>query len=175
MPCLGNRLDVTVNCDANATITWCNESKPRKAIIDFNGVTTGTGLVSSSSNNTYSGTNTFNGNVSLNGNNIIGNAPTDTLGFYGATPVARPSALTQTYATADSTLDALTSYTLTNSTTGTPNATVQDVTATYDQTILNNNFADLIEAYNKLKADHDDLAQFTNSLVDKIQSLGLLS
>lgn len=170
-----NYVNISDNCPANATIQFCDGSKPRKVILDFDPASSGTGTVTTGGANTYTGTNTFSGNVSLNGNNVIGNAPTDLLGFYGATAIARPTALIQTFATADATLSALTSYLLVNNTTGTPSTTVEDVTATFSQTILNNNFADLIEAINKLKADHDDLAQFVNSLTDKLQSLGLLA
>lgn len=166
-----NYLDINDNCPSNYTLQFCDGSKPSKVILTPSSAS----VVTGTANNTYTGTNTFSGNVSLNGNNVIGNAPTDLLGFYGATAIARPTALIQTFATADATLSALTSYLLVNNTTGTPSTTVEDVTATFSQTILNNNFADLIEAYNKLKADHDDLAQFVNSLTDKLQSLGLLA
>jgi hypothetical protein len=170
-----NFVNISDNCPYNATLQFCGEPKARKVILDFDLTSSSNGTVISNGNNTFTGTNTFSGNVSLNGNNVIGNAPTDTLGFFGATPVARPTALTQIYSTADDTLAALTSVTLTDSTTGTANTTVQDVTNAFNQTILNNNFADLTQAYNQLKADHDDLAQFVNSLVDKLQSLGLLA
>jgi hypothetical protein len=42
-----------------------------------------------------SGTSTF-ANVDINGNTAVGNANTDTIGFYGATKVAQPSSTGQT-------------------------------------------------------------------------------
>jgi hypothetical protein len=44
---------------------------------------------------TATGTSTF-ANVSITGNTAVGNAATDTVGFYGATQVAQPSSTGQT-------------------------------------------------------------------------------
>jgi hypothetical protein len=56
------------------------------------------------------------------------------VGFYGTTPVAQQ-------ADVGSITDA-----------GTGNDAIQDVTASHDQTILNNNFADVAEQLNELRA-----------------------
>lgn len=111
------------------------------------------------------------------------------LGFYGVTPVARPAALTQTYATADRTHAARTAAALTDSTAGTPGTTLAALTALTDSPatadalrdelmsvwapILRNWAASLADQHNKLNADHLDTAQFANVLADDLQSLGL--
>jgi hypothetical protein len=115
------------------------------------------------------------GTLAVTGSASIGNAPTDTLGFYGATAIARPSAYTQTYTTTSKTVADLTSATLTDSTTGTANTTVQDVTAAFSQTILNNNFADLVAQVNALRADLVATKNNLNSALDDLQALGLLA
>jgi hypothetical protein len=97
-----------------------------------------------------------------------------TVGFYTVAPTTRPTAYTQTYATATRTHSALTSSTLTDSTTGTANTTVQDVTAAHDQTILNNNFADLTAQVNALRADLENAKQVLNQVIDDHQLNGLL-
>jgi hypothetical protein len=80
------------------------------------------------------------------------------LGFYGATPVTKRSAYTQTYATADKTL----SPASTSAFTGIDNAQVGSVYAKQ---------ADL----EQLRQDMLDVAQFLNAVVDDLQSLGLTS
>lgn len=96
------------------------------------------------------------------------------LGFFGVTPVARPSAYTQTYATATKTHSNPTSATLTDSTTGTPDTTVADVGLIFSQATLNNNFADLIAQINALRNDVINVKGVLNSVVDDHQALGLL-
>lgn len=95
--------------------------------------------------------------------------------FWGATPIVRPSAFTQTYATATKTHAALTSAVLTDSTGGTANTTVQDVTAAFDQTILNNNFADIVAQINALRVDMENTKQVINAVIDDGQAIGLLA
>ncbi len=77
----------------------------------------------------------------------LGTAVGQKLGFWNATPVIQQASANQ------AALAALTSATLTDSTTGTANTTVMDVTASHDQAILNSNFADLIAQVNALRAD----------------------
>lgn len=105
----------------------------------------------------------------------FGTATTQKLGFFNSTPIVQPAVLTQTYSTADATLVTLTAATLTDSSGGTADTTLAAVEASYTQSTLRNNFADLAAMVNKNTADHVDLAQFVNSAVDKLQSLGLLS
>lgn len=112
--------------------------------------------------------------INFDGNTQFGNAPTDLLGFYGATPVARSSAITQTYAIVASALIARTSATLTGSV-GTANTALQDVTTTFSQTILNDNFADIAAQINALKVDGDNTAQVLNALIDRLQLIGLIA
>lgn len=108
----------------------------------------------------------------------IGTATTQKLGFYNATPIVQPSAITQTFATADATHAARTATTLTDSTAGTANTTLQALAdgTTYanDVAAIRNNFADLAASNNAIIVDLADTAQLLNSLVDKLQALGLV-
>lgn len=134
-----NFLDIDNQCPSNATIQFCGEPNARKVVLDFDSSSIGTGLVSSSANNTYSGTNTFNGNVSLNGNNVIGNAPTDTLSFFGGTAVTRRTLVAYTPD------PETTAYTgIDNTAVGTVFAQLTDLQA-------------LRVAYENLRASHEDL------------------
>lgn len=106
--------------------------------------------------------------------NAIATQSTSTLGFFGASPVVRPAAYTQTYSTVDKTHANPTAVALTDATGGTADQTVADVTASFSQSVLNNNFADIADEINKLVADVADVKQLLNSVVDDLQSLGLL-
>jgi hypothetical protein len=97
-----------------------------------------------------------------------------TVGFYGVAPATRPASYTQTYATATRTHSNLTSATLTDSTGGSANTSVEDVTAAHDQTILNNNFADLTTQINALRSDLENAKQVMNQILDDLQGNGLL-
>lgn len=97
----------------------------------------------------------------------LGTATTQKLGFWNATPVVRPGAFTQTYATADRTLSAYTpdvensAYTgIDNAQGGTPYAQLTDLNA-------------LRVAVENLRAFAEDAAQLLNALVDDAQSIGL--
>jgi hypothetical protein len=88
------------------------------------------------------------------------------IGVFNVTPVARATALTQTYSTAERTLGPYTSdvensaYTgINNLQAGTPYATVADLNA-------------LRIAYENTRGFVEDLAQFTNALVDDLQAYG---
>lgn len=94
-------------------------------------------------------------------------------GFFGTDPIVKPTALTQTYSTADATLAALTGIGVTNNAAGS-GSTVADPESSYTRATQRNNFYALADQLNKLTADHADLAQFVNSLVDKVQALGLV-
>ena len=95
------------------------------------------------------------------------------IGFFGVTPVARASAYTQTYSTADKTHATPTAQALSMSV-GTGDTTVQDVGTSFNQTTLNNNFRDLVNQVNNLRNDHLDLAQLVNAIIDDLQAYGLL-
>jgi len=94
----------------------------------------------------------------------IGTAANQKLGFYGAPPVIRPAALTQTYATASRTNPALTSAAVatTASTAITPNG--------YTTTAQ----ADAIPvAINALRADVNNIKSFVNAIADDLQLVGM--
>lgn len=57
--------------------------------LSVTGNTTVGGTVTVTGVSTFTGNATFNGNATLNGNNVIGNATTDTVAFYGVTPTAQ--------------------------------------------------------------------------------------
>lgn len=150
-----------------------------------------------------------NGNISINptliGINFIVNGDTGTvinmdaaidgLGFFGATAVAQPGAITQTFATADATHAARTGAVLTDNTTGAiPDATIADLTAfaasvAWDGATVFPSAADeaaialivtqtrdaigeLADQINKNRADLADTAQLVNFIADTLQSLG---
>lgn len=96
------------------------------------------------------------------------------VGFYGTTPIARPAAYTQTYATATRTHSNLTSAALTDSSGGTADTTVQSIGTTYSQTEVRNNFADLTAQINALRTDLANAKQIINSLTNDLQAFGLL-
>jgi hypothetical protein len=104
----------------------------------------------------------------------FGTASTQKQGWWGATPVVRPSAWTQTYTTASKTVGNPTSATLTDSSGGTANTAIQSIGATYSQTEVRNNFADLTAMVNKLTADNLALTKNFTALLDHFQTLGLL-
>lgn len=99
----------------------------------------------------------------------LATSSTQKLGAWGATPVVRPSAYTQTYSTADKTLAAYTSdaegsaYTgIDNAQGGTPYAQLTDLNA-------------LRTAHENLRAFVEDTAQMLNSVVDDLQTIGWLA
>lgn len=92
-----------------------------------------------------------------------------TVGFYGVAPVTRPTAYTQTYATADKTHAAYTpddesaAYTgIDNLQSGTVYATVADLNA-------------LRVAYENLRATTEDAKNLINSVIDDLQALGMVT
>ena len=91
---------------------------------------------------------------------------TDKLGFWGATPVVRPTAYTQTYATASKTM---------------PNATAADLATTATTQLTPYGFAtqaqgdNIATQFNLLRADLDATKKVLNQVLDDLQILGLLS
>ncbi len=101
------------------------------------------------------------------------------IGFYNTTPVARPAAYTQTYATADRTIAARTAAAITNNTGGTVSTTFAAITAgaayaQADMTAVKDALASIADQFNKLRNDHLDTTQGLNSVIDDGQTLGLL-
>jgi hypothetical protein len=95
-----------------------------------------------------------------------------TLGFFGVTAVTRPSAYTQTYATADKTHANPTAATLTMTDgAGTNDNTIGAITG--DASVIAA-FQEVVDEVNKLIADVADVKQIVNSVIDDLQSLGLL-
>lgn len=135
------------------------------------------GMLTASGSGNSLGATSLTGTLTLSAQNIatdtttgmqVATSSSQKLGFFGATPVVQPGALTQTFSTADATLSAYTSdpesssYSgIDNAQGGTPYATVADLNQ-------------LRVAYETLRVHAEDLAQFVNSLVDKLQSLGLV-
>lgn len=95
------------------------------------------------------------------------------ISFYGVGAVARPSAYTQTYSTADKTHANPTATALTDNSGGVANTTLEAISAGYVQSEVANNFADLAASNNALIADLADVKQLLNSVIDDLQSLGL--
>jgi len=98
--------------------------------------------------------------------NVVGalNHDGSTVGFYGVTPAARPSAYTQTYSTADKTHANVTSAAVVT--------TAATNVAPYGYAQAQ---ADAIPvAINATQADLLDLKQLLNSVIDDLQALGLL-
>lgn len=115
-------------------------------------------------------------NVQFNNIEIDGDLNHDgtNVGFYGVAPVARPSAYTQTYSTANRTHAARTADSITDNTGGTPSTTVADTPAAYDETYFANSLASIIKELNDLRDDQLNTAQVVNQILDDIQSQGLL-
>lgn len=61
---------------------------------------------------------------------------------------------------------------LTDSTTGTASNTINDVTASFSQSVLNNNFASLTDEINKLRNDLVALQTSYNTLLSKLRKTG---
>lgn len=95
----------------------------------------------------------------------IGTSTTQKLGFYNATPVVQPSAYTQTYSTASKTNPTATAANL--STTASTNTTPYGF-ATSAQA------DDIATQVNKMQTDYINLQKLVNSLIDDLQSLGLV-
>lgn len=90
-------------------------------------------------------------------------------GFYGVTPVTRPSTITQNYSTSDRTLSSYTPDVENTAYTGIDNAQTGAVYAKIDD--LNA----LRIAYENLRTFVEDAIQLLNAVVDDLQNLGLES
>jgi hypothetical protein len=104
----------------------------------------------------------------------IGTATTQKLGFFNATPVVQPSAYTQTYSTADKTHANFTSSDLTGITASTTGSALAEPGAAYSQSTLQQNFRRIQDQFVNLRGDVADLKQLVNSIIDDLQSLGLV-
>jgi hypothetical protein len=116
---------------------------------------------------------TFTGNITYNAGTIItdtttglkiGSGATQKLGFYGVTPVVRPSAFTQTYSTATKTHAAVTQLAAPAGGTG--------VAAGAWSTAANRDLA--IASINAARNDIANLKQVVNAIIDDLQAQGLL-
>jgi hypothetical protein len=164
-----------------ATNIGFQAAKASTAAFDFSGsdgtIPTGIRFFDSSStiHRSASGVITLTGKLYVTGEiEIDGNLNHDgsNIGFFNVPPVARPSAYTQTFSTADKTHATRTAGALTLAV-GSSDGTLQDGTGTYSQTIFNNNFQDVVTAYNALRADLADTAALVNAIIDDLQALGL--
>lgn len=88
------------------------------------------------------------------------------IGFHGVTPIARPSAYTQTYSTASRTMPALTSSAV-SATAIKENGSAWCFTSESE-------IDDLIAAINALRTDVDNGKKVTNQILDDLQAYGLL-
>jgi len=104
------------------------------------------------------------GVIRLKPDAIEGHGSGETLSFYGVAAVARPSAYTQTYATADKTHAAMTSID--------PPAGGTGATAGAYDTAANRDA--MITSLTALRADVIDAKNLINSVIDDLQALGLL-
>jgi len=94
------------------------------------------------------------------------------VGFFGSIPVAQPTAYTQTFATADRTIDAYTADAETSVYTGDAGG-VATVSAAANVAKLADLNA-LRVAYENLRALTEDTTKALNAVIDDLQSLGLL-
>jgi len=95
-----------------------------------------------------------------------------TVGFYGVAPATRPSAYTQTYSTADKTPRRPHRRRATVSD-GAERTTTRSGAITADASVIAA-VQELADEINKLVADVADTKQIVNSVIDDLQSLGLL-
>lgn len=100
-----------------------------------------------------------------------------TVGFYGVTPVTRPTAYTQTYSTTTRTHSNITAATLTDNTMGTKDNTIAKVADGGETTTnadINDNFAEVTEEINALRTDIANIKDVLNQVIDDLQSVGIL-
>lgn len=121
---------------------------------------------------TFTGTVTLPGATLTDGTDVVIGATTGSkigqatskLGFFGVTPVVRPTALTQTYATTSATHAAVTQLAAPAGGTG--------VAAGGWSTAANRDLA--IASINAARTDIANLKNFVNQIVDQLQALGIL-
>lgn len=95
------------------------------------------------------------------------------VGFFGAGPQAQTSAYTQTYSTASRTHANPTGVTLTGPG-GTADTTLVSISGTGDDSNINDNFEDIVDQVNNLVSDVANAKQVLNSVIDDLQTYGLL-
>lgn len=111
--------------------------------------------------NTISGIKTFTNVLTIDVTNTK-------IGFFGLAVLVAKQAWIALYDLTASVISASSATTLTSAA-GTPGAGTADVTGSFDQTILNNNFATLVGEVNKLKTLTDDLkAEHDKVIADNI-------
>ncbi len=105
-------------------------------------------------------------NLATTGTNALGNGAADTIGFYGKTPTAQQTHIADAAA---ATATALTeAY-------GTANGTFEDVTASFSQTILNNNFQECVTAINLLITDVGLIRTALNAVLVRLETIGIVA
>lgn len=104
----------------------------------------------------------------------IGTATTQKLAFYNSIPVVQPGAYTQTYSTADKTHAAFTAAALTGISSSTTGTALVEPGALYTQAEMQQNFRRIQDQFAALLVDVADVKQLVNSVVDDLQSLGLV-
>lgn len=96
------------------------------------------------------------------------------IGFFGIAPVARATAYTQTYSTADKTLASTVGAALSGITSSTAGTALAEPGGTYAQAEHQQNYRRLQDRDNELRTDLLDVAQMLNSVIDDLQAYGLL-
>lgn len=161
----GNDADFRVESDGDANALYVDASA--------NTVQVGAATTSDSAKFYVAGKISLSGELEANGDF---NHDGSNVGFYDVTPVARPAAYTQTFSTATRTHSNPTASALTDSTGGTANTTLVDVTTlgVADPVKVNDNFADLVAQVNALIVDLANAKQVLNQVIDDHQANGLL-
>lgn len=146
--------DNTTKLATTAFVTTADNLKAPIASPTFTGTVTVPGLTISDATNIT---------ISATTGTIIGQSGSK-IGFYGITPAVRPTALTQTYATASATHAAVTQLAAPAGGVG--------VAAGGWSTAANRDLA--ITSINAARTDIANLKNFVNQIVDQLQLLGLL-
>lgn len=97
----------------------------------------------------------------------IGTGTTQKLAFWNKTPIVQPASANQAAAAAQ------TQDSLTDSTTGTADTTLQDVGAAFTQATLNNNFADIAAQLAKIRTDIANIKTLQDQTRTDLVNLGL--
>jgi hypothetical protein len=98
------------------------------------------------------------------------------VGFYSQTPVARPSAITQTYSTTGTVSANPTAVVFTDNSGGSASQTLAAITGggAGCEDATKNAIASLADEVNKLIADLDSAKKLLNYVIDQFQANGLL-
>ncbi len=121
------------------------------------------------------------GNIIMTGKPQIGGLTASKIvgtdGSKWLTSIATSGVITQTYSNVATTHNNLTSSTLTDSSGGTPDNTVSlvtDQTETTDNSVINDNFAELTEEVNALRVDLVNTKQILNTVIDILQNIAII-